>query len=57
MPSSNRISDVLRRTLLHIESGRDVQPDDPSIRELRRTLILQIAVLENKDADILRPER
>jgi hypothetical protein len=47
--SSNRTAEVLRRTLMRIQSGKDAPPDDPSLRELRRTLILQIAALENKD--------
>jgi hypothetical protein len=38
---------------MRIQSGRDVHPDDPSIREMRRTLILQIAALENKDSEII----
>lgn len=40
---------ILRDTLQGIESSTDLNCDDPSVIDLKRTLLLKLATLENED--------
>lgn len=43
----NTLISILRDTLKGIESSTDLNPSDPSVVDLKRTLLLKLAALEN----------
>jgi hypothetical protein len=47
--SSQKLAETLRRTLKDIAEGRNIDPHDPSVEELKRTLLLRIAALETDE--------
>jgi hypothetical protein len=51
--ASQKFIDILRKTVWEIDQGYQVHPDDPAIRELRRTLLLKIANLEANQSPVI----
>lgn len=45
-PSARDLIDVLRSTLAQLEKSQDIAPDDPSLVELRNSIVRTIAELE-----------
>lgn len=43
----NTLISILRDTLKGIESSTDLNPNDPPVVDLKRTLLLKLAALEN----------
>jgi hypothetical protein len=50
MHASHRLAVILRDTLRRVELSADIGPDDPSLVELKRTLLLKIDALEAEAA-------
>ena len=49
---------ILRETLKGIEDSTDLNPNDPSVVDLKRTLLLKVAALEKESGPVaaaLRP--
>jgi hypothetical protein len=43
--------DVLRSTFEQLEQTIELRPDDPALRELKRSILIAIADLEGQKAD------
>ena len=50
MHASHKLAVILRDTLRRVELSADISPDDPSLVELKRTLLLRIDALEAEAA-------
>lgn len=43
---------ILRDTIQHVEEETDTSPDDPSLAELKRNVVLKVAALDGEHAQI-----
>lgn len=46
--SPHQMADMFRDLIRHVEEEAEVSPDDPSLIELKRIVVLRIAELEKK---------
>jgi len=50
-PSPADLIEVLRKTLAKVERSTELAPDDPSLQDLKRRVLLLIAKLESQKFD------
>lgn len=56
MKASDRLFEVLRLTIIQVEQGTDLRPDDPAIAELKSSIMRTVAELEMRSSPEIGPD-